>query len=776
MTFIRKLALALSLAGCFSFSNAQTVDSTGNLITNGVSAGSAEGVWTGIGGYSQLNGAQPTSLWGCCTSYSGAAPFLDTSTGGSNGDSGQIHWSYGQATVGQYVNVPNVLAGQGAGLQIRGYSWNYDLRNLNGGGGQNGTDTMTVYSYLRDSTGAVLLDNTTTHNTQMDWTRFSGTRTLAAPASLNSVGNAGIQFTSADSGFWAGYYGPQIRNVSLNIQYSVDPCALNPLYASHCPGFNDVVLSGNLVPNPGAIATWGQSLNNTFAISTAIQHGGLGVNVHGFEWGYNTWSGNPYCAQAEPLFGICIDNRDPLTRTWVNIRDSSGNSLYSVTRDYNDHNYWKSNSYSYTLPQSRNSLTLGNFEFSGQTWDYAGINSMYARIKYTPDQCVLNPLYSSSCTGYQQAFYDQQCSANPLYDSGCPGYAQAYYNQQCSIDALYDSGCPGYETAYFNFQCTQNPLYNNSCPGYAQAYFDQQCGLNALYNTQCPGYAEAKTLQDLQQQLAAQNEPTVESSTIITTGVPTSSTTAGSATVALADPTRTETVVTTDVGGVELTTSGEISIPTGQPTATKEAIKESAKEETKKEEAKKETEKKRVDPRALAIARAAAREAETTALSTADQAVAFSQSDIATSSALGLGTGITISGFRPLGVGDSTEEEGKTAQGASSNKESNINLQNNTAQQGQQQDVATKSGPAVRNGGRVEGMEGGPDPAQLARVPMDFNQYLNAQLKDAQFYQSKEIYGGQRNVDNQRLLRGLTGGSDRLHQQMIDQQYNITGQ
>jgi hypothetical protein len=389
---------------------------------------------------------------------------------------------------------------------------------------------------------------------------------------------------------------------------------------------------------------------------------------------------------------------------------------------------------------------------------------------------VLNPLYSSSCTGYQQAFYDQQCSANPLYDSGCTGYAQAYYDQQCSIDALYDSGCPGYETAYFNFQCSQSALYNNACPGYAQAYFDQQCSINALYNTQCPGYAEAKALKDLQEQLTAQSEPQVESATISTTGS-SSPTSSSSATVALADPTRTETVVTTDVGGVELTTTGEISIPTGQTTATKEAIKESAKEETKKEEAKKEqAEKKRVDPRALAIARAAAREAEATALSTAEAAVAFSQSDVATSTALGLGTGITIGRFRPLGVGDGQEEEGKTSQGTTSNKDANINLQNNTAQQGQQQDVAAKSGPAVRNGGRVEGMEGGPDPAQLARAPMDFNQYLNAQLKDAQFYSSKEIYGGQRNVDNQRLLRGLTGGSDRLHQQMIDQQYNITGQ
>jgi hypothetical protein len=47
-------------------------------------------------------------------------------------------------------------------------------------------------------------------------------------------------------------------------------------------------------------------------------------------------------------------------------------------------------------------------------------------------------------------------------------------------------------------------------------------------------------------------------------------------------------------------------------------------------------------------------------------------------------------------------------------------------------------------------------------------------MQDAQFYASKEIYRGQRNVDNARALRGL--GTDRLHRQMVEQQYNISGQ
>ena len=41
------------------------------------------------------------------------------------------------------------------------------------------------------------------------------------------------------------------------------------------------------------------------------------------------------------------------------------------------------------------------------------------------DPCDSDPLYSSSCAGYEQAYYDQQCSQDALYESGCPGYADA---------------------------------------------------------------------------------------------------------------------------------------------------------------------------------------------------------------------------------------------------------------------------------------------------------------------------------------------------------------
>ena len=49
--------------------------------------------------------------------------------------------------------------------------------------------------------------------------------------------------------------------------------------------------------------------------------------------------------------------------------------------------------------------------------------------------------------------------------------------------------------------------------------------------------------------------------------------------------------------------------------------------------------------------------------------------------------------------------------------------------------------------------------------------YSSLTIKDAGFYAPKDIYGNQTNVDNARALRQL--GSDRLHQEMVDQQFKI---
>jgi hypothetical protein len=106
-----------------------------------------------------------------------------------------------------------------------------------------------------------------------------------------------------------------------------------------------------------------------------------------------------------------------------------------------------------------------------------------------------DPLSNVNCPGYAQAVFNQQCSINPLYSAGCSGYAEAIFNQQCTANSLFNVNCPGYAQAFLEYQCSLNPLYSTTCIGYAQAYFDQQCNLDALYNNLCPGYEDAYYIQ-----------------------------------------------------------------------------------------------------------------------------------------------------------------------------------------------------------------------------------------------------------------------------------------
>jgi hypothetical protein len=66
-------------------------------------------------------------------------------------------------------------------------------------------------------------------------------------------------------------------------------------------------------------------------------------------------------------------------------------------------------------------------------------------------------------------------------------------------------------------------------------------------------------------------------------------------------------------------------------------------------------------------------------------------------------------------------------------------------------------------------LAGGVDINKMAILPVGYNNYTNLMLKDGKMYEPKEIYKNQVPVDNARALRQLS--TDRLHQQMIEQQY-----
>jgi len=83
--------------------------------------------------------------------------------------------------------------------------------------------------------------------------------------------------------------------------------------------------------------------------------------------------------------------------------------------------------------------------------------------------------------------------------------------------------------------------------------------------------------------------------------------------------------------------------------------------------------------------------------------------------------------------------------------------------------TAVFTGPSVKPNTQDNDLASGVSISQIARVPAGFDIYQNLAIREIAFYQPREIYRGQRTVDNVRALRSL--GQDAKHQEMVNQQY-----
>jgi hypothetical protein len=408
----------------------------------------------------------------------GPTPLYDPSTN-------TISFSYSSASIGQTYAVNQALANVGAGVKINGYNYSYEVRNMNGDDRQPGIDSFTVSQLLRGPQNSVLLSSNQFYNTKFDWRTVNGTKVAANP--YNIADTTYIQFgvQGADGGFWAGYFGPQIRNVSMSLNYSIDPCATNPAYSPTCPGYNTVSISENLLSGTTGV--------QAYAINSALALAGAGATIHGFNYGYNYNASGRNCAVWD-IFNFCISGWN-YSSAGVNttLTNSAGTTVYSENNTHNGNDNGTSGTHSkqYRLGASVPMATLGTFSMSPWTSGNASITNMYSQAVYTADPCVINPLSSTTCSGYAAAYYAQQCNINALYDSGCPGYAQALFTQQCNANQLSNTACPGYAVAYLNYQCSLNSLYSTTCSGYSAAL--TQCSTNPLSNSMCPAYQTATT-------------------------------------------------------------------------------------------------------------------------------------------------------------------------------------------------------------------------------------------------------------------------------------------
>jgi hypothetical protein len=746
MTIIRKLALALFLAFLStSYSNSQVIvpgatdtdQATGNLLI--------KNNWTGA---PAIYGFQET----CCTG--GPNPIV-------NADTNTIRFSYGWSTVSQSIAVNQAL--QGTGIQVSGYKWGWTLFNQQENGGS--SDVLYASVITRDAGGNIV--DQMTHNYSYktyNWERIEGTRTYASPYQASSLSTISMEFVGQDPGFWAGYYGARVRDPSLSLLYKTDPCATNPAYSSTCSGFSSIVNTNNLLDSTQG----GSYLNQAFAVNTALQNAGVGAMVHGFNYGFNWRVGQGF-------FGCTAWNQDG-SCSWTMNNPAYANATVSLTNNNNQTLYSKNYSFSgdgtsgsvsdkFLLPTSLNQSMLGMGRITGSaSGTGSSIEGAWATMIYTPDPCVVNPLHSPDCKGYALALAKQYAPTTTATITTTDGM------QTTTLDAATgvpisdptqppppppgSTPPPGSEpppgsppppgatqTASSNPgappPANQPPPQGGSQPkaGEVKTAGDNKSSssspvslssvLNMISSNQARIGNEAKSVVQAAESAAAQAASTAQQQAETVASALTNQSIAGSM------------IQSSSSTGVALVSSSQSQTS---------AVNVASVSQTS----------------VVNIG----------GLRSATQSI-FADPSVSVSSSMTQGQFDLYSLQAPPGLNNKQPDiEIPQNEGIKVGGRSTLNdaieqrpVLLTSANQEQKTETVNKNVQPNELAGRV-------DIASIATQPTGYQAY-STMIPDAAFYAPKEIYRNQRTVDNARVLRGLQSGSDRLHQEMVNQQYRL---
>lgn len=449
---------------------------------------------------------------------------------------------------------------------------------------------------------------------------------------------------------------------------------------------------------------------------------GTGISIHGFKWGYVANANGPYCNSWDMGWFGCWDVRFPSATTYVNITDKAGNSLYSVERTYT--NSYNTTNYSYLFPASQPVGNLGTFQFTARTNDQAYVGSMWSKAIYTPDPCVIDPTSSPTCPGYFKAL---------------------------GIDT---SGTVATTTTI----------------------------TDPVTTTTTTTITDPVATTSIASTTSVINNPTSPTASVDPAANPTtsSSTSSSSVTTASSTPTPSATNPQPKIG--EVTTAGS------QPKAVSSVSTSQILSIVGSEQSRIGKLETSTASAAAAAAQQAGEQATAEAQAVASTSVGLSggfslmssgsRSSILTSS-IALSSGVGLKGPDSISVSsmqsfsrqqsadDKFKDENKTSS-ANNNVNNLLTQQPVTLNNG---NLESKQGPSVNKNVKDNDAAGGVTIAAIAKQPIGYELYMG-NLQDAQFYAPKEIYRNQRVVDNARAQRLLNGASDRLHQEMVDLQYN----
>jgi hypothetical protein len=418
---------------------------------------------------------------------------------------------------------------------------------------------------------------------------------------------------------------------------------------------------------------------------------------------------------------------------------------------------------------------LGSFNFTATTNDQAYIGSMWAKTIYTPDKCMVDPLSSPTCPGYAKAMATQSASTTTT----------------TTTTAVTADPIPVTTTTVVT--TTTSPTSTTS-------------------TSTSP---TSTTVADVAQPVATTTTTSTSTSTASAPVTSSTTTAATSATPSATNPQPKIGEVTTagsqpSTSKSTVSTSQILSIVGGEQsrlnkleTATATAAVEQAKADAAKVTNEAQSIAATVQSTSAANAQATITSLTQSATSTAGAAAgpAFSgtginlfapQTSVVSIGALrtpenysfnsqsySSGSGISFASVTPAVSYSLRREEERRNQEIQTVNETKqlIGPTNPLSNSMTPPSLPTAlppapTGPSVNAKVKDNDAAGGVSIASIAKQPQGFELYMGG-MADRPFYAPKEIYKGQKVVDNARAQRMLNGASDRLHQEMVDQQYKL---
>jgi hypothetical protein len=712
-------------------------------------------------------GAWTNTVQGSAGGYSGGW------TPAYNDGTDTIIFGYTTASVSQTKAISSAL--QGTGIQVTGYNYSWKINNAD-----SNTGTLTGVVSLKGSAGNVIesysynYNGSTAGSSNDNFQLFRGTQNFSQIYEADALSSISVTFTGKDSRYWAGFYGPRVRDPSLTLNYRTDPCANNPAFSPQCAGFNDLLTSINLVPYPNGVATGANTIVNSFPIATVMSSSGSGLTLHGFKYGFVYELKDPYCSSS--FLGIfCTGTSDSAVAVIARAGDSNGRTIFDNTHTFVGSNTGPQEmNYQYLFPKSTNTNLMGNFTYAAAVEGNGSVYNMYAKMIVTPDPCIKNVMYSSSCTGFQEAI-------DKLNGTNKTDYATTGYTEPASVTAgtasaeaiTYTSSPSGSTVAVTpvpppvppaTSQSSQSNGSSSSTASVASvsagSTSDKTSGgspanLSFAMNLISKNAEKEKTIAmsavatAVEQAQSAGTQAQQEAVSVATKASEASTSTSfGGSSSSSSSTTMSDTKSASSGGGLMLQSAGVGGIQLQNSGPMQSSVNVTSTSTTQITQQSFAVQANYSIVPIMQVASVASTLSgptfsETNQSTQSSQSISIDRTSFeieAPSNSTGFITDRTnplreIIDAQPIIAGTSIEQQMSTVK-----KEVAINE-----------------------------AAGGVDIGKMAIAPMGYNTYLTLAIKDVSFYVPRDIYPKQNNVDNARALRQMS--SDRLHQEMINQQY-----